>query len=362
MPIANRYLLREIFKSSSATTLILFAIMMSNTLGRLLSDISAGDLPAAGLWPILLGQSVQVLAFLLPLGLFLGIVFAFGQLYKDHELVVLHACGFGYRQLYATVLWILIPLFIFTLFSSMWLSASVLRSAKQIVDQSSHVNQFQQLKIGQFNLSKDQKNVFFMQSMSADKLKVENVIITQKNDRVEAIETAVQGRNTTDEKTGDLFLEVGPGVRYENTPGKLDYKTIQFEKHGILLEKSKPKISKLRPVEKTPEELRQSTSRYEQVEFYWRLNPPISLLVLALIAIPLSRIAPRQGKYGKVAAALLIFIIYQNLLGFTFKAVEQGELPLWLNFWWVHGLFLLLAAFLLLLRNRVSPFSKRSSG
>ncbi len=359
--IVKRYLLLEIFKSSAATTLILFVILMSNTLGRLLSDVSAGELPSAALFPVLLGQSVQIFSFLLPLGFFLGVIFAFGQLYKDHELVVLHACGFGYKQLYATLLWVLIPFFLITLYSGVWLSASALRSAKQIVDEKNHVNEFQQLKVGQFNLSKDKKNVFFMQSMSDDKLEIEKVIITQKNSQIDAIETAQRGRNKLDPKTGDLFLEVGPGMRYENRPGLLDYKVIQFARHGILLERNKRQVSRLHKTEKTPAELLASQSRYEQVEFYWRLNPAFSLLVLGVLAIPLSWIAPRQGKYGKVGLALLSFILYQNLLGFSREALERGSLPMWLNFWWVHLLFLVLALLLLKQRTRFTLFASKES-
>lgn len=348
--IVQRYLWRQILKTTLATTLILFVILMSNTLGGLLSEISTGDLPEAGLFPLLLGQSVLILSFLLPLGFFLGVVFAFGQLYKDHELVVLHACGYGYRQLYAMLLAILIPFVALTFYFSMYLSAQALRSAKHIVDEKSDINEFRQLKVGQFNLSKDRKNVFFMQSMSDDKLEIAKVIITQKNKQIDAIETAQRGHNKVDEKSGDLFLEVGPGTRYESRPGKLDYKLIQFDKHGILLEKNKKQNKALNKTEKSPADLLASNSRYEQVEFYWRLNPPISLLVLALLAIPLSWIAPRQGKYGKVGWALLTFILYQNLLGFTREAMERGSLPLWINFWWVHLLFVGLA--LVLLKQR----------
>ena len=107
--IIQRYLAIEIFKSSFATTLILFIILMSNTLGRVLSDISAGKTPADALMPVMLGQSIHVLNLLLPLGIFLGLVFALGKLYADHELVVLQACGFGYRKLYGMLMILLLP-------------------------------------------------------------------------------------------------------------------------------------------------------------------------------------------------------------------------------------------------------------
>ena len=97
--IVQGYLIVEILKNTAATILILFIILMSNTLGRVLADVSDGEIPLDALFPVFLGQSIQVLSLLLPFGFFLGVIFAFGRLYKDHELVVLHACGYGYRQL-----------------------------------------------------------------------------------------------------------------------------------------------------------------------------------------------------------------------------------------------------------------------
>jgi len=132
--IIQRYLLREILRSSLATTLVLFIILMSNTLGSLLSDIADGELPRAALWPALLGQGVSLLSMLLPLGLFLGVVFAFGP-----GLV------------------------------SLWAGPLALQQAKQLIDLNRDVNQFEQLRPGHFNGLAGNQLVFYMQGLSADK-------------------------------------------------------------------------------------------------------------------------------------------------------------------------------------------------
>ncbi len=350
--IVKRYLILEILKSSSATILILFVILMSNTLGRALADVSDGDIPLEALFPVFLGQSVQILSLLLPLGFFLGVVFAFGRFYKDHELTVLHACGYGYKQLYGTVLLVMIPLVFITASCSIWLSAEALQRAKNIVDVEKDIHEFESLKVGQFNLSKDKKRVFFMQSMSDDKLEIQDIIITQKGLQSDVLETAKHGKHKLDEKTGDLFLELGQGVRYEGKAGTVDYKIIEFDKHGILLEKNQAKISALKPVEKYFSQIQKSTKRRDQVEYLWRINVPIILIVLGLLAVPLSYVSPRQGRYGRIGQALLVFVVYLNLLGFSKGAMERGSLPLWLNFWWVHLLFISLTLMLLKQRTR----------
>lgn len=355
--LIQRYLMLEILKSSAATTLILFVILMSNTLGELLSDISRGDLPAQALLPVLLGQSVEVLSLLLPLGLFLGVVFAFGRLYKDHELVVLHACGFGYRQLYKVVALVLIPVLLISVWISLWASSQMLQRAKDIVDAEESVHEFQTLKMGQFNESSDRKHVFFMQSMSDDRLQVSDLLIAQQGNNENVIETADTGRYTTFDDTGDLFLEVGPGVRYEGTPGQADYKIIEFEKHGILLEQKIHRSKALKSEEKLFTQLLKSKQLKDKIEMHWRIAIPVALLVLAMLAVPLSYIAPRQGRFGKVGLALLIFIAYLNLLGAGKTWLEVGQIPLWLNFWWVHLVFVGLTFYLLKQRVRFNLWS-----
>jgi len=351
--IIQRYLVVEILKSSVATTLILFIILMSNTLGRVLSDVSDGKTPADALFPVFIGQSIHILSLLIPLGFFLGVVFAFGRLYKDHELVVLQACGYGYRQLYGAMIWIMFPVLLLSVWLSLWVSAEMQQRAIKIVDEKQNTHEFQQLKVGQFNPSKNKNQVFFMQSMSEDKLTIEDIVISQQGAESDIIETAKSGRHKLDEKTGDLFLEVGPGVRYEGRAGEADYQVIEFERHGILLKKKPHKNSRLDSNEKSFATLLSSTLKKDRVELWWRISIPVTLLVLALLAVPLSYIAPRQGRYGKIGLSLLVFIVYLNLLGFSKSALEDGSLPLWLNFWWVHFLFAVLT--LVLLMRRIQP-------
>ena len=349
--IVQRYLALEILKSSTATTLILFTILMSNTLGSILSDISNGDTPAEALYPVLLGQSVRVLSLVLPLSFFLGVVFAFGRFYKDHELIVLHACGYGYRQLYKPMLVVLFPVLVLTAISSLWLSSEMQRNAKSIIDDKKNVHEIQQMKVGQFNISNDKKHVFFMRELSEDKLEMRDVIITQKLEGQSVLEKAQRGRNKLDDKTGNLFLELGPGRRYEGLAGQADYKIIDFETHGILLKQKQATISPLKDKEKSLREIYYSDLPLDKKELFWRMAYPVALIVLAMLAVPLSYIAPRQGRYGKIGVALLVFIGYLILLGISKSALEQDKIPLWLNYWWVHGVFVLIT--ILVLRQRL---------
>ena len=351
--IITRYLAREILKSSAATVLVLYVILVSNALGRVLADIADGDIPQRALWPVLLSYSIEVLSMLLPIGMFLGIVFAFGRLYKDHEIVVMNACGIGYREFYKPVMMVLVPVLLFNVYASLWLNAQVYEKAQAAINYGKSQHEFRLIKSGQFNQSKSGDLVFYMESISDDRLELEDIIISQAGDDYRVLETAVSGRQKIDETSGDLFLVIGPGERYEGQPGEVEHRVISFDQHGILLEnKARPGKARKSPGQMSPPELWASTKPKPRAELQWRIAVPIVMLVLGLIAVPLSYIEPRSGRFGKVGYALLIYIVYYNLLAVTKAQLEAGVFPMVINFWWVHLLFLGLAFGLLYRRNR----------
>jgi lipopolysaccharide export system permease protein len=360
--IITGYLAREILKTSFATLLVLYVILVSNALGRVLADIADGDIPRQALWPVLLSQSISILSLLLPIALFLGIVFAFGRMYKDHEIVVMNACGIGYREFYKPVALILLPVLIFSAYTSLWLNAQVQRQAQAIVDHGENQHEFQQIRSGQFNQSKSGDLVFFMESISDDRLELQDIIISQARDDYRVLETADSGRQKIEEKTGDLFLVVGPGERYEGRPGAAEHKIVSFDQHGILMEnKSRSSSTHKRSDQMTLAELWASERVAHRAELHWRIALPVVLLVLGLVAVPLSYIAPRKGRFGKVGYALLIYILYFNLMAFTRAQLEAGSFPFTLNFWWVHLAFLGLALGLLYQRNRGIFFAPKAA-
>jgi len=350
--IITAYLAREILKASLATLLILYVILISNALGRLLADIADGDIPAQAMWPVMLSHSTNVLSLLLPIGVFLGIVFAFGRMYKDHEIVIMNACGIGYLDFYKPVALVLLPVFAFSVYASLWLNPQVQRNARNIIESEKDGHEFQQIKPGQFNQGNDGKLVFYMESISEDRLELRNIIISQVGSDGRVLETADSGRQKIEQSTGNLFLVIGPGKRYEGQPGELKHHIISYDQHGILLRnKAVSGLGESSSEQRTPYELWHSSSVQDRIELHWRIATPVILLVLSLIAVPLAYVPPRQGRFGRVGYALAVYIAYFNLMAVARGQLSTGMLPLELNFWWVHGIFVILAGVLFYRRN-----------
>ena len=245
---------------------------------------------------------------------------------------------------------------------SLWLNAAAFGAAQRIVDDADRAHEFSQVRPGQFNQSDSGDWVFFMESISADRLELRDIIISQQRGEQRIVETAERGRHATDPASGDLFLEVGPGERFEGRAGEGAHRIIRFEKHGILLEnRNRPQRRGQRLEEKSTPELWRSERRRERAELHWRIAIPVVLVVLTLLAVPLAYIAPRQGRYGKVGYALLVIIAYLNLMGVARAQLEAGKLPMALNYWWGHARFAGLALVLLWHRNRGRWFAGRAA-
>ena len=79
----------------------------------------------------------------------------------------------------------------------------------------------------------------------------------------------------------------------------------------------------------------------------WRIAIVLSAPILAFLAFPLSYTAPRQGRYSKIAIAILIYGVYANVLASLKGSIEEGSTPVWLGMWWVHTVMIGMSYWLL---------------
>jgi lipopolysaccharide export system permease protein len=140
--------------------------------------------------------------------------------------------------------------------------------------------------------------------------------------------------------------------------GQKNFRLLDYEQHGVLIQKKNTPAGKLHSIEKTVPALWSSSRMSDRVELQWRIAIPIVLVTLAIVAVPLSHMSPRQGRFGKVGYALVVYLVYLNLIVTTRAQLEAGNLPMVVNFWWVHLVFIAFAAVLLYRRNRVVWFRK----
>jgi len=106
-------------------------------------------------------------------------------------------------------------------------------------------------------------------------------------------------------------------------------------------------------VHQTPlTELIVDASPSARAELLWRLGVPLSALVLAVMAIPLSFVNTRAHRSYGLVIALLLYFVYNNFLSLSQAWVAQGKLNPWVGILGAHGVMLLAVAALFYLRAR----------
>jgi len=88
---------------------------------------------------------------------------------------------------------------------------------------------------------------------------------------------------------------------------------VQFQRTVFPLESGRTPSSAYRRKAASTAHLARSSASEDVAEFQWRLSTGFSTVLMSLLAIPLSRFAPRSSKYGKVTAAIVLFFVFYNL-------------------------------------------------
>ena len=365
--IVFRYLSREVLLTLSAVGAVLLVIIMSGRFIKYLAQAASGLLDPGSLFLIMGFRLPGFLQLILPLGLFLGILLAYGRLYLESEMTVLSATGMSQQRLFVMTLF---PATLVALIVA-WLSLSLApQGANQfqlLLNKQDALTEFDTLEPGRFQALRDGTRVTYTEQLSADRINLGGVFISQKNassdgkDRGISVLVAEKGRQEI-KPDGNRYLILDNGYRYDGNPGQADYRAIKYDEYGVLL--PKPDVSD----EVTDRDalstsvLIHSDDLRMRAELEWRLSLPLLVFIVTLMAVPLSRVNPRQGRFLKLLPAILLYMAYLTLLIAARGALDKGKIPVALGLWWVHAIFLVIGLGLLYWEPlRLKMASRRSA-
>lgn len=353
MRLIDRYLFVDLLKLLFATMLVVSLLMGSLMFVKLLEKVALGDMNPQVVFPLMGFQVIRYLARTLPAAFFLSVLLVVGRMYRDNEMTALAACGVGPRRIYRAVYVALLPTFLLTAWLALWLQpwASVQIEVIKL-EQQQEGAELAGIQPGRFNEYSAGNLVFYVAEIDDERGEMRNLFIQNEEHGEVGLITAERGMHDFDVLTGDHYLTLFDGQRYVGVPGQGDYRIAEFDSYTLrLVESSRQKRDDKRS--KSSEELYQSTRLEDKAEFWERASFPVSLITLAMLAIPLSRSLPRQSLYGRLFFAFLVYFAYINLSGVSVSWMEKGVTPEWLGVWWVQVVLILLALLLMAFDSRL---------
>jgi len=352
--IFRRALLRELATSAAATFLVLLGISVTTQLVRLLGQAASGMITSTGVVALLGFTLVGYLPILLSVTLFIAVLMTLTRSYRDSEMVVWFSCGQGLSRWISPVLKFAAPLLLIIALLSLLLSPWAVEKSEEFRRQMDSRDDVAQVTPGVFHESRRADRVYLVEEVPGKSNLVANVFVSSSQNGKDGVMVAQSGFQET-AVNGDRFLVLLNGRRYEGEPGSPEYKIFEFERYAMRIETGEavdraPTTKML----STLELLREPTPR-NLGELSWRVGLPASALLLCLLAIPLSFVNPRAGRSMNIVLAILVYMIYSNVLSIMQASIAQSRIDVVTGMWGVHAAMLLLL--LGMFYRRLSVFS-----
>ena len=308
----------------------------------------------------LLGFSaLNYMPVLLTLTLFVAVLISLSRSWRDSEMVVWLSCGRPLTDWIRPVLKFAFPMVLAVALLAALLSPWANQRSNEYKKKLGARNDASQVVPGTFRESQGGQKVFFVEAMADDVSKIRNIFVASMEQGKLGVVMATEGHQEFAEN-GDRFIVLERGRRYEVEPGSPTFKVMEFERYAIRTEDDAVQPVDRAPSRMTVWELLSDPNPPNQAEMLWRIGVPVSAVVLALLAIPLSFVNPRAGRSANMLIAILIYAIYSNMLSVSQSWVSQGRLSFWVGVWAVHAVMLLPVIWLFYRRMRVRmPWQRR---
>jgi lipopolysaccharide export system permease protein len=340
--IFGRYILREVVTAWLVVTGVLLVILLANQVAGVLERAAVNQYPKGVVLELIGLGALQNLSLLLPFGLLLGVVLAFGRLYHDSEMAAALACGIGPSNIYLPVG----SLAVFVTAGLAWLTLGLAPDAYSralsLRNAATRAGQFAPIAAGKFRSFGGGNAVVYAQNVNKDGT-LGNVFVEHNRGPTVEVALAQRARHSVSPDGSTHTITLYDGDRYEGQPGSPEFRIVHFAEHTIPVQV--PVVSDVvRNLEAQPSRaLLESTDPNKRAELHWRVAMPVSCVVLTLLAVPLSRLRPRQGRYARVWVAVVIYFLYQNLINVGRSWISRGTVTEIVGLWWTHAAMLLLA-------------------
>ena len=351
----RRSLTREMGLTTGAVLTVLVAISLVVLFIRLLGDVARGELANEAVFVFLGFSLLYFLPVLMTIALFAGVLLPLSRMWRDSEMVIWFNAGLSLMQWMRPVLTFAVPFSLVILLLTLVLNPWVQTKRSEYSQELKSRSESALVAPGLFAESGAGQRVFYVESLNPLTGIVRNVFMRSMIDGQLGLVAAREGDHTQ-LPDGSRYLVFKDGRRYEGTPGQLDYRIVQFERYWMRLDP----VAAERQVsirQMSLAELRADTTPPARAELLWRVGVPISALILAVMAIPLSFVNTRARRSYGLVVALLLYFVYNNLLSLSQAWVAQDKLNPWIGMGASH--LLMLSAVVILFYRRSRQHSPR---
>jgi lipopolysaccharide export system permease protein len=347
MLILQRYILRQGLAASFLSLLVFLGVTVSLFLAELVGDAAQGQLPGSSVLLLLVLRLPEAIMLVGPLSLLTGLLLSFGRLQEESETVILRCSGLSFRRMLLPVVALSLLWACGLLFISGWLAPQAVERTNVLMEEAARHAMVAGIRPGQFGRMDGGRITIYVGGVERDGERLRDVFIQHMEGEVAEVLSAREGRVWTSEDDGTRYLTLTDGYQVQHglPPAQGSVREMQFARNDLRLPMPEMTVSESEAGLTLPQ-LWHAQDADERREWHWRLAAPAAALLLGMLALPLSSRLPRQGRFGNIVIALVLYLFYSNAIHAGLIVMEQqggmrgpGLLP-------VHGVLAALVAFM----------------
>ena len=340
--ILGRYILREVITSWLVVMGVLLVILLANQVAAVLERAAVSQFPQGAVLELIYLGMLQYLSILVPVGLLLGIVLALGRVYHDSELAAALACGVRPLTLYGPVIALGVVAAIGLAALTLIVAPDATARALALRNAAVRSGQFAPLQPGTFRAFGGGSAVVYAEKVDPDGT-LHNVFLERNEGQGVEVDVAERALHTMSPDGAIQTIELFGVKRYEGIPGSPQFRLGRFEEESIPI-RVPPANGVITDLDAQPTAaLFASADPKRQAQLQWRISMPLMCIILTVIAVPLARLRPRQGRYARVWLAVVVYLIYTNLISAGEAWIAHGAIPAAVGLWWAHVAAVLIA-------------------
>ncbi len=340
LTVIDRYFLAEITKVFTAIMATLLMVMSSMLFLRTLEEVNVGALNGDIVLRFLGFQILRDTSSLLPPAFFIAVLVTLGRMARDSELIALHACGLGPMRIYRALIYCTLPLSLIAAVFSLQLQPFASTQIQQIREmQKEKVTQIAGLQAGRFYQQEGGRVTFYASAIDEGR-RFRDVFVQDRRGDQPILVLSEKAYYQEAPATGERSVVLEAGRRYDGAPGEADYGIADFARYQLNLEEADAAVEGMRRrrASQATSVLLRSDWLPDRVEIQHRLASPAAIFALALLAIPLTTLSPRQGGAGRMFLAFFAYFAFFNLQGLAENWMGNSVTPAWIGTLWYQVL------------------------
>ncbi|MDB5393119.1 MAG: lptF [Rhodospirillales bacterium] len=326
---------------------VLVTLFASYSASGFLADAVNGLMPADVIAELIALKVTISLEVLIPVSLYISVLLAFGRLYSDSEFTAMFALGVTPARVTGTVLMLAGSLAVLVAILSLTVRPWAYQRSHELTKRAETLLDVDYMEAGTFYVGDHGNRVIFVEHRDGPKTPAENIFVRTMHEdhpRIIYAQRAHQGPKTTADDAPDVYLN--DAHVYDFLPeGRPDDTAMTVEEITVPTGNRSVQLPEYSSTAASTAALAASHAPEDVAELQWRLSTPVSMLLLGLLGVPLSRAKPRQSKYAKIGTAILVYSAYYLLCSSARTWVQHGAIHSFPGIWWAPALlFLVLVA------------------